>query len=139
MEDEDNSFEDLDIYSEDVDQMDSKVIAVAVLAFCSGVIGILVTAMNFSIIYNPGPLIYLIAFDSLFVITGSLGVFSLIAGWGLWQLEPWAWRRAMAVSVASLIFYLPILSILPIVSNACLVYLLRDPQLKHVYDDIELP
>jgi hypothetical protein len=137
--DENSSFDELDIYSEVVNQMDFKVILVAVLAFSSGLLGFIVTAMNFSAVYYPGPLVYLIAAVSLSVITGTLGFISLIAGWGLWRLEPWAWRMAMAVGIASLIFYIPILSVPLIFLNAVLVFFLRDRQLKDIYDEIVLP
>lgn len=139
MEDEDGSSEDLSIYSEDVDEMDFKVIFVAVIAFCSGVIGILIAILNFSIVFYPGPLVYLIAVVSLFVIICTLGILSLIAGWGLWRLEPWAWRTALAVGIASLVFNLITLSPIPLVLNAFLIYLLRDHQLKRIYDEIVLP
>jgi hypothetical protein len=137
--DEDSSFEDLDVYSEDIDQMDFKVIVVAVLEFISGILGITLTAMNFSMGFPPAPLAYLIAAVSLGVITGTLGIISLIAGWGLWQLEPWAWRTAIAVSVASLFFYLPSLSIIMIIPNVIVIFYLRDQQVRDIYRKIEIP
>ncbi|MDH4214345.1 MAG: hypothetical protein OEV85_10520 [Candidatus Thorarchaeota archaeon] len=134
-----STFDDLDVYSEDVDQMDFKVIVVAVLAISSGLLGIILTVANYSFWYFPGPLVYLIMVVSLSVITGTIGLISLIAGWGLWRLEPWAWRTAMAAGIASLIFYLPKLSLPLIAINAVLVYFLRDSQLKNIYDEIVLP
>lgn len=134
-----STFDDLDMYSEDVDQMDFKVIVVAVLAISSGLLGIILTVTNYSFWYFPGPLVYLIMIVSLSVITGTIGLISLIAGWGLWRLEPWAWRTAMAAGIASLIFYLPTLSLHLIAINAVLVYFLRDRQLKNIYDEIVLP
>jgi len=139
LENEDSSFEDLDIYSEEVDEMDFKVIFAAVIAFCSGVLGILITTLNFSIVFYPEPLIFLIVMVCLFVIFWTLGILSLIASWGLWRLEPWAWRTAMAVSIASLVFDLISLTLIPLVLNAFLVYLLRDHQLKRIYDEIIVP
>ncbi len=139
MEDEDTSYEDLNIYSEDVDEMDFKVIFVAVISFCCGILGILIAILNFSIVFYPGPLILLIAAVSLFVIICTLGILSLITAWALWQLEPWAWRAAMAVSIASLVFDLISLTLIPLVLNAFLIYLLRDHQLKRIYDDIVVP
>jgi len=137
--DEDISFEDLDIYSEDVDQMDFKVIVAAVLEFISGILGITLTAMNFSMGFPPAPLAYLIAAVSLGVITGTLGILSLIAGWGLWRLESWAWRTAIAVSIASIFFYLPSLSTIIIVPNVIVIFYLRTQQMRDIYTEIEFP
>ncbi len=139
MADESSSLDDIDIYSEDVDQMDFKVINVAVLALLSGFLGIVVTAMNFSIGFFASPLIFLIATVSHLVLTGTAGFISLIAGWGLWRLEPWAWRTALAVSVVALILSLLVLSIVLIAINAVLIYFLRDRELKDIYNEIILP
>jgi hypothetical protein len=134
-----SSFEDLDIYSEDVDQMDFKVIVVAVLEFISGVLGIILTAMNFSMGFAPAPLVFIIAAVSLDVITGTLGIISLIVSWGLWKLESWAWRTSIAVSIASIFFYLPSLTIIIIIPNAIVIFYLRSQQVRDIYREIEIP
>ena len=134
--DSQDSSDNLDAYSEAANETETKLIIILVLEIMSGVFGIILTAMHFSMGFYEGPLVFLIAYFSYGTIMGVLAVLSLIAGWGLWRLEPWAWRMAMAVSIASVIAYLFNLTLIILILNIILLWYLKNPQVQEVYSGI---
>jgi hypothetical protein len=137
--DSNDSFDEMNEYSGSVNQMYSMVVIVSTLEFMSGVIGCVLTIIHFSIRFYPAPLVYIVAAVSYGVILGALAISSLIAGLGLWRLEPWSWRIALAINVASLATYLPVLNPIMVPFNIILIWLLRKLEIQNAYADIELP
>lgn len=137
--DSNDSFDEMDEYSESVNQMDSMVVTVSTLEFMSGVLGCVLTIDHFMISFYPASLVYIVAVVSYGVILGALAILSLIAGLGLWRLESWSWRIALATNVASLVMYLPALNLIMVPFNIILIWLLRKPEIQNAYADIELP
>lgn len=136
MADSQDSFDNLDAYSEAANQTETKLIVIFVLEIMSGVFGIILTAMHFSMGFSEGPLGFIIAYISAGVIIGVLAVLSLVAGWGIWRLEPWAWRMAMAVSIASVVIDLITPNLLLLGLNIILLWCLKNPQVREVYSEI---
>ncbi|RDE15286.1 MAG: hypothetical protein C4K48_04375 [Candidatus Thorarchaeota archaeon] len=137
MADSQDSFDNLDAFSEAANQTETKLIIIFVLEIMSGVFGIILTAVHLSMDLYPGPLGLLIMYVAHGVIIGALAVLSLIAGWGFWRLEPWAWRVAMAVGIASVIVHVLTLSPLILALNIILLWYLKNPQVREVYSGIE--
>jgi hypothetical protein len=135
--DSNDSFNEMDEYSDAVNKMDSLVVIISTLELMSGILGGILTIMHFSDAFYPAPVAFIIATVSYGAILGALAIISLIVGWGLWRLEPWAWGVALAISIASLVAYLPSLSPVMIPLNAILVWLLRKPEIQNAYTEIE--
>jgi hypothetical protein len=134
-----DSLDELDEYSDSVNKMDSMVVIVSALEFMSGILGCILTVMHFSSRFYPAPIVVILAFVSYGSILGAIAIVSLIAGFGLWRLESWAWRIALSVNIASLVMYLPVLSPIMIPLNIVLVWLLRKPEIQNAYAEIRLP
>ncbi|MHA1938668.1 MAG: hypothetical protein ACXABV_12685 [Candidatus Thorarchaeota archaeon] len=121
--------------SAEVDEMDATVTILATLVFMSGILGLALMLMNLAAgIYpvSPGYVIAVVAYE---VIRGALSVIAILAGWGLWQLKPWSWKIALAVSVAALVVYfLTVLFFL----NAVIIAYLRTSQVRNIYAEIEV-
>jgi hypothetical protein len=130
-------FDNLDAYSEAANQTETKLIVIFVLEVMSGVFGIILTAMHFSTVSYEGPLVFIIAYISAGGIIGVLAVLSLVAGWGIRRLEPWAWTTAMAVSIASVMIYLITPNLLLLALNIILLWYLKNPRVREVYTEIE--
>ncbi|MHA2396487.1 MAG: hypothetical protein ACXAC0_07275 [Candidatus Thorarchaeota archaeon] len=126
-----------DDLSAEVNEMDATVTILATLVFMSGILGLALMLMNLAGgIYpvSPGYVIAIVAYE---VIRGALSVIAILAGWGLWQLKPWSWRVALAVSVAALVVYLLTFNILFILNTVIFVYL-RTSRVRNIYAEIEV-
>ena len=128
---------DLDVYSEEVEDMDSAVTIVSTLEVLTGTLGFVYTLMYFTMGYFSGPLAYMIAAVAIGLMHGALSILEIYAGWGLWQLKSWAWRTALSVNVASLVLFLFSISIPFIILNAVLVAYLRTRRGRNIYSDIQ--
>lgn len=124
-----------DDLSTKVDEMDATVTILATLVFMSGILGLALVLMSFAGGIYPVSPSYVIAVVTYEVIRGALSVIAIFAGWGLWQLKPWSWRIAFAVSVAALVVYfLTSLFFL----NAVIIVYLRTSQVRNIYAEIEV-
>jgi hypothetical protein len=124
-----------DDLSAEVNEMDATVTILATLVFMSGILGFVLMLMNLAGgIYpvSPGHVIAVVAYEA---IRGALSVIAMFAGWGLWQLKPWSWRIALAVSVAALVVYLLTFNILFIL-NAVIFAYLRTSKVRNIYTEI---
>ncbi|MHA1949413.1 MAG: hypothetical protein ACW99G_05350 [Candidatus Thorarchaeota archaeon] len=130
--------DDVDIYSEEIEDMDEAVTIVATLEFVTGIVGIIVMLMNIATSFEAWPLGVSIAFLATGIVIGSLGILAIYAGWGLWQLKHWAWRTALAVNIASLAFTLLTFNLIFILLNAVLIVELRRRRIRNIYADIQL-
>lgn len=133
-----DDIDDLDVYSAEIEEMDATVTILATLEILSGIFGFVVMLTNFAGGFFPGPLAVLIAFAATGMVIGALGILAIYAGWGLWQLKPWAWRTALAVNVASLVMYLLTFSVPFILLNAVIVAYLRTRRVRDIYTDIQV-
>ncbi|MHA1944074.1 MAG: hypothetical protein ACW96M_06735 [Candidatus Thorarchaeota archaeon] len=130
--------DDLDVYSAEIEEMDDAVTILATMEILTGIFGFVLMLMNFAGGFFPEPLAFVIAFVANGLVIGALGILAIYAGWGLWQLKPWAWRTALAVNVASLIMYLLTFSVPFILLNAVLVAYLRTRRVRNIYADIQV-
>ena len=133
-----DDIDDLDVYSSEIDEMDEAVTILATLQILIGIFGFVSTLTNFAVGFFPGPLGLLIAYVATGMVIGALGILAIYAGWGLWQLKPWAWRTALSVNVASLFMYLVTFNVFFILLTAILVAYLRTRRIRDIYTDIQI-
>ncbi len=133
-----DDIDDLDVYSSEIDEMDEAVTILATLQILIGIFGFVSMLTNFAVGFFPGPLGLLIAYVATGMVIGALGILAIYAGWGLWQLKPWAWRTALSVNVASLFMYLVTFNVFFILLTAILVAYLRTRRIRDIYTDIQI-
>ena len=131
-----DSSDNLDAYSEAANQTETKLIVIFVLELMSGIFGVVLTAMHFSVGFFEGPLVFQVAHISAGAIMGALAILSFVAGGGIQGLQPWAWRMAVAVSIASLIIYVVTPSLLLLALNIIALWYLKNPRVREVYTEI---
>ncbi|MHA2118781.1 MAG: hypothetical protein ACW98J_07665 [Candidatus Thorarchaeota archaeon] len=129
---------DLDVYPEEIEDMDATVTILATLEILAGIFGFVLMLMRFAESFYPWPLAVLIVFLANGLIIGALGILAIYAGWGLWQLKPWAWRTALAVNIASLVMYLLTFFVILLILNAVLIAYLRTRRVRNIYADIQV-
>lgn len=133
-----DDIDNVDIYSEEIQDMDWAVTILSTLEILTGIFGFVSMLMNFAVGFFPGPLAFMIAYVATGIVIGVLGILAIYAGWGLWQLKPWAWRTALSVNVASLFMYLVTFNVFFILLNAILIAYLRTRRVRNIYVDIQL-
>ena len=70
------------------------------------------------------------------IVVFLLGFFSIVVGWGLWNLRKWAYQVAMILAVIGIITALLSLpgSILTLVIDGIIIYYLTRPEIKEVFE-----
>ena len=133
-----DDIDDLYAYSAEIEEMDDAVTILSTLEILIGILGFVSMLTNFAVGFFPGPLGLLIAYVATGIVIGVLGILAIYAGWGLWQLKPWAWRSALSVNIASLFMYLVTFNVFFILLNAILIAYLRTRRVRNIYADIQL-
>ena len=129
----------LDIYAEDVNEMDADVTTAVALQLIAGVmvtpnlIIILIGGFPVFGIYPPPNSFFMLfanlVYTSILVI---LVIASIYLAWALWNITPRARFDAIVINIVSLIVHLPTLSTV-IVFNLILIFYLKTRQMKDIY------
>jgi hypothetical protein len=129
----------IDIYAEDVDEMDADVTTAVALQLIAG---ILVTP-NLILIFQYGlqnfgygilSYPFLMPFANLIYmsILVFLVVASIYLAWALWCIKPRARFDAIVMNIVSIIVHIPTLSMV-IAFNLILIFYLKTRQMKEIY------
>ncbi len=136
---ETDDYDLIDIYAEDVNEMDADVTTAVALQLIAGVM----VTPNLIIIFQFGlqnfgygipPFPFLMTFVN--VVYTSILVFlvatSIYLAWALWYVKPTARFHAIVINIVSLIVHLPTLSMV-IAFNLILIFHLRTRRMKEIY------
>ena len=132
----------IDIYAEDVDEMDADVATAVALQLIAG---ILVTP-NLIIIFQYGlqnfgygiptyPFLMTIANLIYMSILVFLVVSSIYLAWALWCIKPRTRFDAIVMNIVSIIVHIPTLSMV-IAFNLILIFYLKTRQMKEIYIEL---
>ena len=136
---ETDEYDLIDIYAEDVDEMDADVTTAVALQLMAG----LMVTPNLIIMFQFGlsnfgydipSYTFLAAFTNLAFtsILVFLAVASIYLAWALWYIKPSARFHAIVINVVSLIVHIPTGSFV-IGINLILIFYLRTRRMKEIY------
>jgi hypothetical protein len=136
---ETDNYDLLDIYAEDVDEMDADVTTAVALQLIAGILVTpnLITIFQFGLQnfgYGIPPYPFLMTFANVVytMILVFLVAASIYLSWALWHVKPTARFHAIVINIVSLIVHLPTLSMV-IAFNLILVFYLRTKRMKEIY------
>ena len=136
---ETDDYDLIEIYAEDVNEMDADVTTAVALQLIAG---IMVTPnliiifqfglQNFGYSIPPYPFLMIIINLAYMSILVFLVIASIYLAWALWYIKPRARFDAIVINIISFIVHIPTLSMV-IAFNLILIFYLKTRQMKEIY------
>lgn len=129
--------DDLESYSASVDNIDSMIKLIAVLQIIAGILTAPLVYIIFSSSFFEAPVIItfmIMVMGSILALTVPI---SFALAWGIWSLQPWAWK--VAVVVNGICLFLNIIGgvVLIALLNIVLLFALNGTDIKLALTPIE--